>query len=179
MSDYWIQTWSGRKFDLLEPHDEDVWLLDIAEHLSRLCRFNGAVRPQHYSVAQHSVLASRLVDPELAREALLHDAHEAYTGDITRPMKMLLNAYSFGLVSRIEATVQAAIAKRYGLSPAKTPDVDRVDGELLIAERDQLTHMTAADWGPSPQGADVTINPWPQDVACERFLLRAQELGLE
>ena len=52
----WIQTWSGRQFDLLAPTADMVDPVDIAHALSLICRFSGHV-DRHYSVAQHCVIA--------------------------------------------------------------------------------------------------------------------------
>lgn len=84
-----MRTYSGGWFWPLDPRALEVKLLDIAHHLAMLCRWTGAVR-SFYSVAQHSVLVSREVPPELKGAALLHDAAEAYLGDDARPMKPFL-----------------------------------------------------------------------------------------
>lgn len=82
----WILTQSGQQFDLLRPTASMIKPVDIAHALSRLCRFNGHTRA-HYSVAQHSLIVASLVPVEHQLVALLHDAPEAYIGDMTRPLK--------------------------------------------------------------------------------------------
>ena len=66
----WIQTYSGRRFSLTEPSAEDVDIDDVAHALSLLCRFTGHVS-EHYSVAQHCVIVSRLVPTEHALAGIL------------------------------------------------------------------------------------------------------------
>ena len=64
----------------------------IAKQLGALCRYAGAT-PDHYSVARHSLVVAALApdDPQHKMAALLHDAHEAFTGDILRPMTRRLS----------------------------------------------------------------------------------------
>lgn len=91
---------SGRLVDPLDLQADDVSISDIAHHLSMICRFGGAVR-EHYSVAEHSVLVCRDVEHRAYKKgcdvaefryllllALLHDASEAYLGDVIRPRKV-------------------------------------------------------------------------------------------
>ena len=89
---WWIQTFTGRAFDLSSPQPEQVCTEDIAHALANCCRYAGHSR-WHYSVAQHSLLVAEIVaatDPELALAALLHDAAEAYIGDWSSPLKALM-----------------------------------------------------------------------------------------
>jgi uncharacterized protein len=82
----WIQTYTGKQFWPLSPLPEDIVIEDIAHALSMQCRFGGHVRT-FYSVAQHSVHVSLLVEPQYALWGLLHDAAEAYLVDLPRPIK--------------------------------------------------------------------------------------------
>src|ERR1700757_1336901 len=91
MNDAWIQTFSGKRFSLLEPQPDQICIEDIAHALSLQARFTGHVK-YHYSVAQHCWYASQIVAPEFALEALMHDASEAYIGDMSRPMKHFTTA---------------------------------------------------------------------------------------
>lgn len=95
----WCQTNSGIAFELLSPSVEMVHIEDIAHHLSRIARYSGAtIGITGYSVAQHSVLCADLIrtwggDAALQREALLHDAGEAYYGDITHPVQVAMREH--------------------------------------------------------------------------------------
>jgi hypothetical protein len=71
----------------LKPEDIDFW--DILQGLTNICRFGGQC-PRFYSVLEHTLLVTDLVDESLKLHALLHDAAEAYLGDIIRPIKSLL-----------------------------------------------------------------------------------------
>lgn len=99
----YIYTCLGRKFDFTSP-PTDFPIEEIARPLSAQCRFNGHCK-EHYSVAEHCILAAAIPSEGLtARERLsilLHDAEEAYCGDMARPLKHLLrgangaSAYEF------------------------------------------------------------------------------------
>lgn len=91
MTDPWertgvVATYTGGSVDVFDP--DDIALPDIAAGLAHTCRFGGHCR-QYYSVAHHSLhVASELPDgaPRLRAIGLLHDAAEAYLGDIPRPL---------------------------------------------------------------------------------------------
>ena len=104
-----IYTRSGRYFDLLNPDPNEIDIDDIASALSKITRFTGHGRFA-YSVAEHSVHCASLVPPDYALEALLHDAQEAYLGDVSSPLKALLPEYR-----AIEHRVQAHIFRSFGL----------------------------------------------------------------
>lgn len=82
----WITTASGTKFWPLDPREEDVKIEDIAHALSNTCRFGGHCR-QFYPVAQHCCLMTQHATPQAQLAALLHDAAEAYIGDIVTGLK--------------------------------------------------------------------------------------------
>lgn len=169
----WIQTAGGKQFFLDRPRSEDVDIDDIAHALSRLCRFTGHVR-RFYSVAQHSVLVSYVCDPADALVGLLHDATEAYIGDVSSPLKSLLPEYRV-----IEGRVWAAVAERFGL-PAELPEsVKHADAVLLATEKRDLLGPPPASWGQWPDPLDVVIEPWSSDWARRDFLARFQELTAE
>ena len=107
----WIQTVSGKKFPLLTPDTEAIDIQDIAHALSMICRFNGHCI-SFYSVAEHSVHVSRLVAPNLALWGLLHDAAEAYLGDVPTPLKGHLG----GFRDR-EKTLLAGLLRNMVLNP--------------------------------------------------------------
>lgn len=167
-----ILTASGNYFNFIEPSGNAVLVTDIAHALSHVCRFAGHTR-EFYSVAQHSVLASRIVPPEHALAALFHDATEAYIGDVARPLKQLLPDYK-----AIEARLQSDIFAKLGL-PAELPaSVKRADLVLLATEQRDLMPAHDDEWALI---ADVEplagrIEPWSCWVACTMFLERYRDL---
>lgn len=98
---------SGTLFDILDPESSDFTLQDIAQGLGNMCRFAGQ-SSRFYSVAEHCTHVARLVPIALGRAALLHDATEAFIGDVTRPLKALLPDYR-----AIEEKIAGAIARRF------------------------------------------------------------------
>ncbi len=129
-----MQTYSGVLFDLLNPDPDSIFISDIAHSLARLVRFNGHAKSE-YSVAQHCLLCSEEFDevkePGLCLEALMHDAHEAYTGDITTPMAQALGRFMYegeGGVSGIKSDIQHAISKKLNLYdlPGGCGDEERI-----------------------------------------------------
>lgn len=131
----WIQTYTGKQFDLVSPDPTLVDIDDIAHALSMTCRFGGHTR-QFYSVAEHSMLVSAAVPPQHAFLALLHDAAEAYIGDLVRPFKLLLCPQ----VQEIESRIQAAILARYEVEPdeAALEAVKVADDRALATEMRDL-----------------------------------------
>ncbi|CAH0154475.1 phosphohydrolase [Pseudomonas mediterranea] len=136
----WILTHSGRQFDLANPTAAMISPLDIAHALSNLCRFNGHTRT-HYSVAQHSMIVSSLVPDEFKLVALLHDATEAYIGDMTRPLKTLMPGFRIA-----EAAIWQAVCERFNLDPILPESVVRADLIALATERRDLMPNHPAEW---------------------------------
>jgi len=81
-----VRVVGGGLVDVLKPARESIHIEDIAHALSMLCRYGGHT-PEHYSVAQHSCLVAQLLEPRLRIYGLLHDAAEAYLGDVVSPLK--------------------------------------------------------------------------------------------
>lgn len=164
-----IMTQSGRYFSFTDATPDDIHIEDIAHALSHLCRFTGHTR-EFYSVAQHSVLVSYRVPQGMALEGLLHDATEAYVGDVSRPLKMLLPEYQ-----KIEAFVWSLIAKRFGISEKLPPRIKEVDNILLFTERRDLMprNLKAQDewaWGSNIETLENRIAPWAPAAAKKIFL---------
>ena len=102
-----MNTASGRLVDPFNLRLEDIAIEDIAHSLSMQCRFNGHCA-RFYSVAEHSVLVSRLVLPKNRLWGLLHDAQEAYLGDIITPIKQQVPA-----IQEVEANLQLLISLKF------------------------------------------------------------------
>lgn len=169
----YIITRSGRHFSFTEFSASDLHISDIATALSNTCRFAGHL-DKFYSVAQHSVLCSELVAPELAFEALMHDASEAYLGDVTAPLKALLPDYR-----AIEKQVNNLIRVRYGLPVTESREVKQADLIMLATERRDFGLDDGTPW-PLIEGippASFVISPLPPELARLLFLRRFYELG--
>lgn len=178
-SEGYFGTYSGGRIHLIEPLPEEVDLVDIAHQLSLICRWNGALKC-HYSVAQHCVHVSEICDPKDALKGLLHDASEAYTGDITRPLKYLPAVYP--VFKKIEKNLDNAIAKKFGLdSLEKTPSIEIADVVQLSLENIYLK-MKPSQWAYDtlnkyPQFKNLKpLKPWRPEVAERNYLKRFTEL---
>lgn len=169
----WIQTASGVQFWPLDPRPEDIRLDDIATALSKICRWGGHIDAEGiFSVAQHSCLVAMHVEWRFKKQALLHDAHEAYIFDAPRPVKRYLINYDI-----IALRLDAAIGDRFGIELVDLPgEVKAADERSLATERRDLIVRT--DWElTGAQGGRVM--PWPGKIACwEPEQARRAFLGL-
>lgn len=163
----WIQTFSGKKFHVFNPRAEDVCIEDIAHALSLLARYNGHTR-EFYSVAQHSVLVSMNVSVEHKFWGLMHDAAEAYIGDLVRPMKQHPSLQS--VWRQIENAVTTVICHRFDMDTREPPEVKAMDRVLCVTEkRDVLPQdLKADDAGIVP--LDTKIYPCSASEAEHLFL---------
>lgn len=179
--------WTGStRLDLADPDPASIRIEDIARNLSRIPRFLGATRHPH-SVAEHSLSCAyvawmgrrdrrRATEPERRLElcCLMHDAAEAFVGDVTRPVRALCPGFE-----AVEARVWRAVCARFGL-PEELPDeVRRIDDVVLATERFQLIE-DPDPWPGLPDMQPGALQPFerhPWTVA-QAFLVRARGLGL-
>ena len=129
-------TYTGIKFDPINPNIELINIKDIAHALSLICRANGHIK-HFYSIAQHSIncaleAKARNYSIKVQLLLLLHDASEAYISDIIRPVKPHLTNYL-----NIEAKLQETIYKKYINSELVEDDYNKikeVDDDILMSE---------------------------------------------
>lgn len=167
-----VLTQSGRYFNLLTPFLNEYDIEDIAHALAHLCRFGGHTYA-FYSVAQHSVLCSQLVPHMDAYAALMHDAAEAFLGDVPSPLKQLLPDYR-----RLETEVEQAIFQRFGVPHPLPASVKYADRVMLNSEQQDLMPPHADTW-PLVEGLPrwpEAIEPWTPLEAKAQFLSRYWEL---
>lgn len=175
-----IETFTGKRFRPLFPSADSVDIRDIAHHLSNQCRFSGAVR-KHYSVAEHSVRVSELLEDtkaclEVQLWGLLHDASEAYLVDIPSPLKITPMFRGYRLAER---DLMQVICETFGLAIKQPASVGMADQILLATEVRDLMPNRPEHWGgeklafnPLPE----MIEPWGPSTAEALFLARFEHL---
>jgi uncharacterized protein len=142
----WLATSTGGKWSILRPHPADVLIEDLAAGLARTCRYAGQIRPDvdFYSVSEHCVLMTDwaineglVTTREDALAILLHDAAEAFYGDMPTPLKELMPDYR-AMEDRGQATIMAA----FGLTPRTVAiskaDIKLIDRRIRMDEREAL-----------------------------------------
>ena len=151
---------SGKAIDLSKPSEYTFTIEEIACLLSKVKRFNGV----GVDVATHSVWVSQVLyaytgNPHIAMLGLLHDAAEAYVGDIATPVKHVIGA----AWEHLENTITQEIIKQlHGLNQyniATTPLIKLMDMQLLRYELIDLEakgvyHLHEA-WNPTLDQKDL------------------------
>ena len=191
----WVQSYTGKRIELLKPTPGMISPYDIARGLAFQCRFNGQVR-RFSSVAEHSVLVSRHAGGSKNHQlrALLHDAHEAYLGDVVRPLKRTLyrlgsNAGAYPIrefLEEVELQFDVAIAKAFGilvetrgmrpstmhglrfvpndLPPFDSPEIRMADTRALLTERRDILAPMPDEWS-EDQCGDAKLTPFDEPTA--------------
>lgn len=171
-----ISTVSGRFFDLLKPEEYGYDIEEIAHALSHICRYTGHSN-SFYSVAEHSVLVSRLVPERLALCGLLHDASEAFVGDVSSPLKKLLPEYR-----DIEEGIQRAISVHFGLEYPFPKEIHEADKRMYWQERQEIADNGIRDklWHQDLRAArKVEAKGMNPNMAKRMFMSRYNEIVKE
>lgn len=175
----WMLTANGRAVDLRFIAQDVIAIDDIAHHLAQINRYTGAcVRP--YSVAEHSLLVyyilsqvDEISDPAVLLAGLLHDAHEAYTNDLSTPMKQVVGEAWHAEEGRI----QHAVLQHFGVATAYTAARTAIriaDMRALVTERQQLLPPSVQwaaekEYTPVPD-VDLIDKPFTWQGARDQFL---------
>jgi len=166
----WIQTFTGDRIYPLDPQPDEISIEDIAHSLSMQCRYNGHCN-NFYSVAEHSLLLSYLVDPEYALDALLHDSSEAYLADIPRPIKPFLKGYY-----EHEDALMHKIADKFKFNWPLPDQVKEYDMRILNDEREQNMNECEYEWDDYGEPVGVSLMFLSPAGAEKVFLERYFEL---
>lgn len=161
--DPWIQTYSGRCFDLSIPDATMVVVEDVAHSLAHTCRYTGHSK-RFYSVAEHCCHVSDLLLHDYGGErmgflGLMHEGEEPYVGDMSSPLKSMCEDYR--IIGRY--IWERAVAPAFGLPMVMPPEVKKADLEALATEAPQVMRV----WPPP--------RPWNLPVeAGRRNLFKVQ-----
>ena len=167
MKDSWIQTYTSKKVFPLIPNKDEIDIVDIANSLGKICRYNGHTL-KFYSVAEHSVYVSENVSKKNAMWGLMHDAAEAYLGDIVHPIKSYL-----GKFKQYEENLLRCIADKFNLCWPVPKEVKEIDVAILHDESLQVMESKPQSWSQItslPLGIKIYGLDWQQ--AIELFLVR-------
>lgn len=175
-----IKVSAGHYVDLANPDPSTIDIKSIAAALSKICRFGGHC-PKFYSVAEHSLLATTLASSEGVRDdalkaVFLHDAAEAYIGDMVKPLKVTMPQYGEA-EQRIEAAIQAA----FGIDFDRYMDViKRYDRAMLKAEKVAMWPEDTEKWAGFSEIEDhvVIFGFWGPTEAERQFLAMAELMRL-
>lgn len=182
-----ILTYSRRRLDLSTFHPGDVYIEDIAHALACCNRFAGhAERP--LTVAQHSVYVARIAEASsksraIGLQGLLHDASEAYIGDVTKWLKATPD---FDGYRKLEETIQECVYAHFGL-PSKNHEhvayadklMLRFEGRHAFGRATWSTHLEYIDYFPVTKAEEEKIGkwkPWSWKVAEEVYLAEFRRL---
>lgn len=169
----WIQTYGGGVFDYTKPEEAKLTFESLVHPLSHIPRFLGHTS-RFYSVAQHSIHVSSIIeDPHDALCGLFHDAHEAFIGDMPRPLQV-----AFPEARKVEAKIRTAIRKSLGLPEIMSDAVEDADEILLVNEAHQLLGAQPVDnWTKQYDvKAFYSIPEWSIEEVRTRFRQRMYEL---
>ena len=168
-------TLSGHLIDLEDVHPDQLVITDIAHALALINRYNGHT-PVPYSVAQHSVLVSFACDPGDEQEALMHDAREYLTGDLTRGLKNIPTIHE--ALGPIDSDIHYWLALKFGFRYAMPASVKLADDRVCATEMRDLFNPPRGNRllarGSVP--LEQRIHPWPWEMAEMAFMHRFIEL---
>lgn len=140
---HYFPTHMGRRINFNQISIEAIHIEDISHALSMVCRFGGHI-PRHYSVAEHSLLVAELVPDEYKLAALLHDASEAYVGDMVAPLKRIENMKPYRLM---EDMIHGFIEAKFDIE-LNSDVIKRADVQALFIEGRSFYGMDEVrDWG--------------------------------
>lgn len=154
-----VETRSGQRVSVVNPQPEQFDIKDIAYALSNTCRFNGHCAG-FYSVAEHSVAVALRLPANLRLAGLLHDATEAYLGDIPSPIKQFLPDYQ-----EMEDKFASALAEKFDLTDNfdMWKEIKQADIDALFTEAHFLIPSQGKDWayfqGPTKYEVNHRLKP--------------------
>lgn len=175
-----IKVAAGHYVDLVNPDPSTIDIVSIASALSKICRFGGHC-PIFYSVAEHCVHAARMAEDDgcswdSTRAVLMHDAAEAYLGDMVKPLKVTLPQFG-----EAERRIENAIATAFGLDFQIFEEfIKRYDRIMLKTEKMEMWPEDQEKWVGfgDVEARPIRIMFWKPHLAESKFLELAMQYGL-
>lgn len=172
-----IRLRSGHYLDLSNPQKNQFTIEDIAGGLSKICRFGGQI-DCFYSVAEHAYwCATQAICDGLTRSevaaVLMHDAAEAFVGDIVKPLKIMLPEFL-----AVEGRVERVIEGKFGVDfRTCKSQIRKIDHEMLIAERRSMFSADDVQWAgeTTVRRLVVDFQKWTPFQAEGHFLRMAKD----
>lgn len=179
-----METYTGLLVDQLRLQTADVRIEDIAHALSNICRFTGHVK-RFYSVSEHSILVGKMCEKmagcEAGLEGLLHDAAEAYLGDVNTHLKAAISAYNgTELVSfkDVEQWAMVVIRRALGVTNKYADLVKWADERALhyeafwlLEQRPWMKHVPRGEGAPlcaPPEASEQAFLFYYKELTCGR-----------
>jgi uncharacterized protein len=173
----WVELITGERFYFNKPMYD---IGAIAHALSHICRFTGHSR-KFYSVAEHSILVSRIMEDQGLgdpMEGLMHDGVESVLADVARPIKVLLKDYK-----ALERALDSAMRKQFALPEQMTDGCKKADTIALLIEAASLMPNKGTNFEDMPDDcvlaarkATYMVSCWTPENARERFMTRMHDV---
>lgn len=174
-----IITSSGIYFDYENPKIEQINIKDISKALSNTCRFGG--HSSFYSVAEHSVHCATLakeagLNEDVISAALMHDAQEAYIGDMPKPLKLMMPEFQ-----ELERKIEYLVNHRFKIKSGHEKTIKSFDLQMLKAEKLALFPDDDFNWHGFNQIKDVhvDIKCWHPKEAEMHFFMTYSDLVID
>lgn len=179
----------GELFDFEHPEETTLTLHSIAHPLARVNRYGGHHKAENYSVAEHAVLVSFLVEKfykagkKEALAALHHDDAEAFTGDLPTPFKNYIKSMMpDGAWQELENRIMIPIGQAFNIAPddfhsavIKDADVLAYAAEITVLKPDGHGAMPEVEEELLKDACDL-IQGLPAHLAEQAYGLRHQML---
>lgn len=173
-----IITSSGIYFDYEDPKIEQINIHDISKALSNTCRFGG--HSAFYSVTEHSVHCATLakedgLGDDVIFAALMHDAQEAYIGDMPKPLKLMMPEFQ-----ELERKIETVVNISFGIKSGHEKTIKDFDLQMLKAEKLALFPDDEFNWPGFDQieNVDINIECWqPREAEFRFFQMYADFCG--
>ena len=110
-----LRTFTGRTIWPSDPRPEELHAVDLAHHLSLICRFCGFI-PTKHAVGQHCLHTESFITVDIWRgPTLIHEVGEAFSGfgDVAGPIKKIPEVAA--LIKKREGWIETAASERFGV----------------------------------------------------------------